>query len=68
MLFNENKIKCVKCETILISESDQHLQPCTCGHVKIGGGKNVSIRLLADGSPAKKDQDFVELSSFVLNE
>lgn len=68
MLFLENKIKCVKCENILISESDQHLQSCSCGHVRIGGGKNASIRVLADGTLAKKDRDFIELSISIFNE
>jgi hypothetical protein len=67
-LLNENKIQCSKCGDVIISESELHPASCKCGHVKVSGGKTAKIRSLANGTVANPDTDFIELSTYVLNE
>lgn len=67
-LLNENKIQCFKCGDVIISESEHHPVSCKCGHVNVSGGKTVKIRSLANGTVANPGSDFIELSTFVLNE
>jgi len=65
---NENKIRCVKCSDVLISEIEDVFKSCTCGHVKIAGGKKDKIRVRSNGSPALMAEDYIELSTYVFNE
>lgn len=67
-ILNENKIQCSKCGDIIVSESEHHPTSCKCGHVKVSGGKVAKIRSLANGTVANLNEDFIELSTFLLNE
>ena len=73
---SENKIQCVACGDIIISEIDTLIKPCSCGKIKISGGKRDTIRLLIKESslpsieyiPAVAGRDYVEMSTYLLNE
>lgn len=58
----ENKVECLKCNTVVQSFTDSPIA-CDCGHVKIGGGQTNLLRYnLIEGV------DYKELSNFLLLE
>jgi hypothetical protein len=61
---NENKVRCVKCNSIIISIVEDIFKSCVCGYIKIAGGKKDMIRVRADGSPAVMVEDYTELSTY----
>lgn len=65
---NKNRIRCAKCGDTLVSEIENVFKSCSCGHVKIAGGKKDKIRVRSDGSPAVMVEDYTELSTYVFND
>lgn len=63
-----NKAKCLSCGDEIISEVESVFKSCSCGKLKISGGKKDTIRVLTEGSPAKVGVDYAELSTYLLNE
>lgn len=63
-----NKIKCLSCGDEIVSELETMFKTCSCGKIKISGGQKDTIRVLSEGTVAKVDVDYTELSTFLLNE
>ena len=68
MILIENKVKCVKCNTVVTSVIDTLFKSCSCGHIKISGGNKDLIRIRHDESPAVINEDYFELTTYLLNE
>ena len=64
----ENKIKCMKCETVITSIVDNMFKSCACGRVRIAGGNKDQIRTRVDNSPAVEGVDYMEQSVIMFND
>ena len=75
-ILSENKAQCIACGDIIISEVEGVFKPCSCGKIKIAGGKKDAIRLLlkeprfpfSEYIPAVAGRDYIEMSTYLLNE
>lgn len=68
MEIKENKIKCSKCNDVVVSVIEDVFKSCVCGNIKIAGGTRDKIRIKADGIPAVLGEDYVDLSTYIFND